>query len=79
MTQRERDLELRVQALEVEIFNLKHPIGTLVRYWRGIREGDPSGEGPTIHPADLLGGHTGVIWIEGCRGCIALSHVEAIG
>ncbi|MFA5123023.1 hypothetical protein [Zavarzinia sp.] len=75
-TQRERQLDQRVQQLEVENFNLKHPVGTLVRYWRGAREGQPSGEGPTTYAAELMGGHTGVVWIEGCRGCIALSHVE---
>jgi hypothetical protein len=75
-TQRERQLEDRVAALEVENFNLKHPVGTLVRYWRGEHAGRPSGEGPTTHAADLLGGHTPVVWIAGCSGCIALSHVE---
>lgn len=63
---------------EVAAFNTKHPVGTRVRYWRGVREGAPSGEGPTHHPASVLGGHTAVAWIEGCSGCIALSHVEAV-
>jgi len=63
---------------EVEAWNAKHPTGTRVRYWRGERKGEPSGEGTTYHPATVLGGHTAVAWIEGCSGCVALSHVEAV-
>ena len=63
---------------EVEVFNTAHPVGTRVRYWRGVRKGAPSGEGTTYHPATVLGGHTAVAWIEGCSGCVALSHVEAV-
>lgn len=68
------------QQLEraVEQWNAKHPVGTVCRYWRMVREGEPSGSGPVKHPATVLGGHTAVAWIEGCVGCIALTHVEAV-
>lgn len=59
-------------------FNAAHPVGTLVRYWRGAKEGPPSGEGQTNHTAHVLGTHSAVVWISGCRGCVALSHVEVI-
>lgn len=50
--------------------------GDTVNYWRGIKCGEPDGHGKVT----ILGsiGHTEVAWIEGCRGCIALSHIERI-
>lgn len=62
----------------VEEFNAIHPEGTMVRYWRGVKDGLPSGHGKTRSQAEILSGHTPVVWIEGCSGCIALSHVEVM-
>ena len=59
----------------VDRFNEKHPIGTMVHYWPGVREGEGQ-TGTTTHPALLLGGVTPVVWIEGALGCIALTHVK---
>lgn len=61
----------------VAIFNRQHPVGTRVRYWRGIREGAGL-VGFTKSAAGILGDHTAVVWIAGCSGCIALSHVEPL-
>lgn len=59
----------------VEDWNIRHPVGTPVRYWTGVREG--AGKlSKTTHAAVLLGGHTAVVWVEGEAGCIGLSHVE---
>jgi hypothetical protein len=56
-------------------WNKYFPIGTRVRYWTGVREG--SGKvSVTRSAAEVLSGHTAVIWIEGCVGCVALSHVQ---
>ena len=60
---------------EVDQFNAMYPIGTMVRYWRGVREGDGR-LGQTTSEAFLLGGHTPVVLIDGCSGSVALSHVE---
>lgn len=62
---------------QVDEFNARNPVGTRVRFWRGVRQGEPSGEGVLAHPAQVMGG-AAVVWIEGCSGCVALSHVEAI-
>lgn len=61
-------------------FNRQFPVGTLVDYWRGAREIDgveltPSGRGRTRSKATVLSGHSAVVWIEGCSGCVALTHV----
>jgi hypothetical protein len=59
-----------------DAWNAQHPIGTVVRYWRGLREGPPSGSGKTRAAAAVISGHVSV-WIENCTGCISISHVEA--
>ena len=64
----------RLQA-EVDAFNENYPVGTEVEYWTGIREGAGK-TGTTRSVAELFGGHTPVVWIEGCTGCVALSHVR---
>ena len=58
------------------LFNQTHAVGTPVRYWSGIKEGDGK-LSKTRSQADLMGG-TAVVWLEGVSGCIALSHVEAV-
>lgn len=64
------------EAQMAAVWNLVVPVGTPVRYWTGAREGEgkPS---KTRSEAQLLGGHTAVVWVEGHSGCIALSHVYA--
>ena len=67
---------LAVLQKEVDDFNAAMPVGTMVRYWKMDRVGEPSGSGKTRTPAQILSGHTAVVWIEGCSGCISVSHVE---
>lgn len=50
------------------------PLGAPVRYWTGTREG-PGAAGVTRTGAEVLGGHTAVLWVEGVPGAIALTHV----
>lgn len=62
-----------------EQFNERHPVGTGVQWWTGVREGQPpTGETKTRTPAQMLGGHTPVVWVEGHPACIALTHIEPI-
>ena len=61
---------------KVAAFNKSFPVGTQVKYWKGLKEGAPTGTGATRSEAELLGGHTAVVWVEGCTGAVALSHVE---
>lgn len=62
---------------KVSTFNIYHPVGTPVRYWTGALEGEGV-ESKTTTPAQLLGGHTAVVWVEGHAACVALSHVLPI-
>lgn len=59
----------------VDDFNRDTTIGTPVRYWTGIREGEGK-LGVTRSMAEMLGGHTPVVWVTGHPACIALTHVE---
>lgn len=62
---------------EINLFDERCPVGTPVRYWPGVREGDGI-LSRTRSRADLLGGHTPVAWVEGHGACIALSHVQVL-
>ena len=56
-------------------FNRMYAEGTLVKYWTGVKEGEPSGIGKTRSTAQMMCGHS-VVWIEGYRSCVGLSHIE---
>lgn len=65
---------LRELQLEVENWNLKHAVGVAVTV-----ELD-SGEicvTRTRSPAQMLSGHSAVIWPDGFTGCYLLSRVKA--
>jgi hypothetical protein len=61
----------------VDEFNEQYEVGQEVRYWTMLREGEGK-VGRTRSAAQLLSGHTAVVWVEDHPACIALSHVEAI-
>lgn len=61
----------------VKSWNATWPEGTPVLYWVGYREGEGK-TGCTRTPAQVLGGHTAVVWVTGESSCIALTHVEPI-
>ena len=45
--------------------------------WTWEREGVGK-IGTTRSHAEVLSGHTAVVWITGCVGCVCLSHVEPL-
>lgn len=77
MSGRRAGKTLARQRALVEEFNRQLPVGTKVRYWKLAMAGEPSGEAVTRTPAELLGGHTAVVWLDGVTGCMAVDHVEA--
>ncbi|MDO9016616.1 MAG: hypothetical protein Q8S73_24550 [Deltaproteobacteria bacterium] len=60
-----------------DAWNAAHPEGTLVKYWRGRKSGEPSGTGATRSPAEARGDDA-VVFITGCSGFVCLSHVEVV-
>jgi hypothetical protein len=71
--------ELHMESAEaaVDAWNATHPVGTIVRYWKGLREGEGR-LGRTRSEATLLGGHTPVVWVDTTSGAIGLTHVEPV-
>ncbi|MET9339252.1 hypothetical protein [Nonomuraea sp. NPDC003804] len=67
----------QAQAGAVEQWNKTVPVGTPVRYWTGYREGDGK-QSRTRTDAQMLGGHTAVVWMDGEPSCVALTHVEPL-
>lgn len=63
-------------------WNARYPIGTPVTAYPGARpEDDPTGERLTTRTrseAQILGGHTAVVWVDGHGACIALTHVDPV-
>ncbi len=66
---------MTTEKARVDAFNAAHPIGTPVKFWPGLREGDGL-DSQTRSGAWLVGGHTPVVLIENYAGGIALTHVE---
>lgn len=64
------------QVTLIRDWNEAHPIGTDVIFRRDV--GEPL-ETKTCSRAQLLNGHTAVIWLDGVSGCVALDRVSARG
>lgn len=58
---------------EVAMFNKAFKVGDRVRY-QSYKPDGPITEYVTRTPAEVLSGHTAVVWLEGKSGCVAVSH-----
>jgi hypothetical protein len=65
----------RQMELEVENWNLRNKVGALVRV--RLDSGEDV-ETTTRSKAQMLSGHTPVIWVDGISGAYLLDRVEAI-
>lgn len=72
---RKRNRRIAETVARIGSWNNAYPVGTLVHYWRGDKAGEPSGTGKTTTEAQDFYGQA-VVWIDGCSGCVALTHVE---
>lgn len=66
---------LKTLERECSEWNAKHPVGTKVKYHHVIDEA-----AHTVHAtrtkAQVLSGHTAVVWLEGVSGCVCLEACE---
>lgn len=62
------------QQNAVDRWNANHPIGTVVDLTKDSGEVVRT---KTRSEAEVLSGHTAVIWLEGVRGCYCLDRVKA--
>jgi hypothetical protein len=58
---------------EVDSFNRRFAVGDPVDYLEVIEEGKAQ-RLRTRTPAQILSGHTAVVWLEGKSGCVCCSH-----
>ena len=59
----------------IDTWNKQHPVGTAVVYKHDDGRNIVSS---TRSEAELLGGHTPVVWLTGVSGCYALDKVVAV-
>lgn len=58
-------------------WNAAHEVGTTVSYEEIVGEGETF-RGKSKSEAQVLSGHTAVIWLEGKSGCVSLEHCKAV-
>jgi hypothetical protein len=61
----------------VNDFNASVKVGDAVDFWEVIGMGVPE-RFVTENEAEVLGGHTAVVWLKGKRGCVALNHCTPV-
>ncbi|MFD5910306.1 hypothetical protein ACFWHL_16465 [Streptomyces massasporeus] len=69
-------------SVNAETFNSLYRIGTLVFAYPGCRPEDFPKDTRLVtrtrSKAEVLGGHTDVVWVDGHSACIALTHVDPV-
>jgi hypothetical protein len=75
MTNTRRPSEKEQQQL-VNDWNDRYPVGTEVAYWNLPDEKFTPRFSKTRTQAELLGGHTAVVWLDGVSGCWRLTHIS---
>jgi hypothetical protein len=74
-----RERSPKFQERVVARWNKLHPVGTWVRYCEIAGESEKPLVTQTRTPAQMLSGHTAVVWLKGKAGCVAIfRHCEAI-
>jgi hypothetical protein len=58
----------------IDDFNATYPVGSSILVHTGTLQ-DPAVEVEVRDPAQVLGGHTPVVYVTGGKGCVALTHV----
>lgn len=64
-------------AREVDAWNKSVSVGDVVDYTEVKGLSIPARH-KTRTPAEVLSGHTAVVWLEGKRGCVAVSHCTPV-
>lgn len=62
---------------QCDVWNAANPEGTTVSFEEIVGEGETF-RGKSNSAAQVLSGHTAVIWLEGKSGCVCLDHCTAV-
>jgi hypothetical protein len=73
---RKRPNPAQLQA-QCDAWNAKHPVGTLVSFENIKGEGETH-RGKSSSEAQVMSGHSAVIWLENKSGCVHLDHCTAV-
>lgn len=73
---RKRPTEQQLQA-QVDAWNAKYKIGTEVDY-SSIIGGPPTLRSKTRSEAQVLSGHSAVVWLEDKSGCVGIEHCKPL-
>lgn len=69
-------------VMTADEFNARYPVGTPVTAYPGCRPEDDANDERLVtrtrSKAEVLGGHTDVVWVDGHSACIALSHIDPV-
>lgn len=68
-------LDTGAQGRAVEAWNMMNPVGTRVRV---VLDDGSTKDTTTTAPAQLLGGHTAVAWLNGFDSCYLLERCRAL-
>lgn len=71
-----RPTAAQLQA-QCDAWNARHPLGTQIVF-ENIRGEGESARGNTTSEAQVMGGHSAVIWFDGKSGCVDLDHCMAL-
>ncbi|HDZ14713.1 hypothetical protein LCGC14_1961170 [marine sediment metagenome] len=63
---------MEVMKSKTDAFNERNPVGTSVTVIKDLGE---KFETQVKYPAEVLSGHTPVVWLEGISGCYLLNRV----
>jgi hypothetical protein len=64
----------KVMKSKIALFNKKHPVGASVVV---VKDAGEKIETKVRYPAEIMGGHTAVVWLNGISGAYALNRVVA--
>jgi len=62
---------------QCDAWNAKHAEGTMVSYEEVVGDGETF-RGRTQSEAQVLSGHSAVVWLKGKSGCVCLEHCTAV-
>jgi hypothetical protein len=62
---------------EVNAFNARIKVGDTVDYYEVLGISKPTRH-TTRTPAEVLSGHSSVVWLSGKSGCVATSHCRLV-
>lgn len=71
---RQRHTPAQMQAA-CDAFNAKHSVGDTIMVFTGLIGENPK-DVQVRYPAEIMGGHTPVVYVTGGGGCVALTHVQ---